>query len=58
MGELNQAIVIRTFFSKGGELWFQAGSGIVAKSDERYELEECDSKLRALVKAIRLAETL
>lgn len=57
-GELNQAIVIRTFFSKGTELWFQAGSGVVAKSDERYELEECNSKLGALVKAIRLAETL
>lgn len=57
-GELNQAIVIRTFVSRGGELWFQAGSGIVAKSDERYELEECNSKLGALVKAIRLAETL
>ena len=54
-GDLNQAIVIRTFFSRGGELWFQAGSGVVAKSDERYELEECDNKLGALVKAIRLA---
>ena len=57
-GDLNQAIVIRTFISRGGELWFQAGSGIVAKSNDSYELEEANSKLRALVKAIDAAEKL
>lgn len=51
-GDINHAIVIRTFISRNGELWFQAGSGIVAKSDEQYELEECNSKLKALVKAM------
>ena len=30
-GDLNQAIVIRTFISRNGELWFQACSGVVAK---------------------------
>jgi anthranilate/para-aminobenzoate synthase component I len=34
-GNLNQAIVIRTFISRGGELWFQAGSGVVAKEQRR-----------------------
>ena len=57
-GNLNQAIVIRTFISRNGELWFQAGSGVVAKSDDSYELEESNSKLGALVKAIRLAENM
>ena len=33
-GDLNQAIVIRTFISRNGELWFQAGSGVVAKSND------------------------
>ncbi len=57
-GDLNQAIVIRTFISRNGELWFQAGSGVVAKSNDEYELEESNNKLGALVKAIRMAEQL
>ena len=56
-GSLNQAIVIRTFIARNGELWFQAGSGVVAKSNDQYELEECNHKLGALVKAIHQAET-
>ncbi len=55
-GDLNQAITIRTFVSRGGELWFQAGGGIVAKSDEEYELQEVNNKLGALRKAIERAE--
>lgn len=55
-GDLNQAIVIRTFVSRNGELWFQAGSGVVAKSNDEYELEEVNNKLGALSKAIKLAE--
>jgi len=57
-GDLNQAIVIRTFVSRNGELWFQAGSGVVAKSNDQYELEECNNKLGALTKAIHIAEKL
>lgn len=57
-GDLNQAIVIRTFVSRNGELWFQAGAGIVSKSHEDNELEECNNKLGALVKAIKMAEKL
>lgn len=55
-GSLNQAITIRTFVSRNGELWFQAGGGIVAKSDEEYELQEVNNKLGALRKAIMMAE--
>lgn len=54
-GSLNQAITIRTFVSRGGELWFQAGGGIVAKSDVEYELQEVNNKLGALRRAIETA---
>ena len=57
-GALNQAITIRTFVSRNGELWFQAGGGIVAKSDVEYELQEVNNKLGALRKAIEKAEKL
>ena len=57
-GSLNQAITIRSFVSRGGELWFQAGGGIVAKSDPAYELQEVNNKLGALRKAIEIAATL
>ena len=53
---LNQAITIRTFVSRNNELWFQAGGGIVAKSDEEYELQEVNNKLGALRRAIIMAE--
>lgn len=55
-GSLNQAITIRTFVSRNNELWFQAGGGIVAKSNEEYELQEVNNKLGALRKAIFIAE--
>ena len=54
-GSLNQAITIRSFVSRGGELWFQAGGGIVAGSDPEYELQEVNNKLGALRSAIELA---
>ena len=57
-GTLNQAITIRTFVSRNGELWFQAGGGIVAKSDEEYELQEVNNKLGALRRAIEKAAEL
>jgi len=57
-GTLNQAITIRTFVSRNGELWFQAGGGIVAKSNEEYELQEVNNKLGALRRAIEQATKL
>ena len=55
-GTINLAITIRTVVSRNGKLWFQAGGGIVAKSNEEYELQEVNNKLGALRKAIEMAE--
>ena len=55
-GNLNQAITIRTFVARNGELWFQAGGGIVARSSVEGELQEVNNKLGALRKAISMAE--
>ena len=57
-GNINQAITIRSFVSRGNVLFYQAGAGIVAKSDDERELQEVNSKLGALNKAIREAEKL
>ena len=57
-GDINQAITIRTFVSRNNELWYQAGAGVVAQSDDAYELREVNSKLGALKKAIDKAATL
>ena len=57
-GSLNQAITIRSFVSRCGELWFQAGGGIVAASDPDYELQEVNNKLGALRTAIERAAQL
>lgn len=57
-GSVNKAIMIRTFLSKGNQLIYQAGAGIVSKSDNQSELQEVNNKLEALRKAILLAETI
>lgn len=57
-GSLNQAITIRTFVSRNGNLEFQAGAGIVALSNPERELQEVNNKLGALSKAINLAKTI
>jgi anthranilate synthase component 1 len=54
-GDLNQAITIRTFLSKNNTLYYQAGGGIVAKSDPATEVMEVKNKLGALKKAIDAA---
>ena len=51
----NHAIMIRTFLSKGNTLYYQAGAGIVAASDEESELQEVNNKLGALRNAIEMA---
>jgi anthranilate synthase component 1 len=55
-GNCNQAIMIRTFLSKNNTLYYQAGAGIVAKSNAESELQEVNNKLNALKKAIEKAE--
>ena len=57
-GDMNQAITIRTFVSRNNQLWYQAGAGIVAQSNDSYELQEVNSKLGALKKAIDAAANL
>ena len=54
-GRFNHAIMIRTFLSKGNMLFYQAGAGIVAISNEESELQEVNNKLGALKKAIEMA---
>ncbi|WP_067149825.1 anthranilate synthase component I family protein [Pseudotamlana agarivorans] len=55
-GNFNHAIMIRTFLSKDYKLNWQAGAGMVSKSDAESELQEVFNKLGALTKAITLAE--
>jgi len=54
-GSFNQAITIRSFVSKNNTLYYQAGAGIVAKSDEESEMQEVNNKLAALKKAVDVA---
>lgn len=55
-GSCNHAIVIRSFISYENTLYFQAGAGIVASSIPQKEVQEVENKLRALQKALNLAE--
>jgi anthranilate synthase component 1 len=55
-GQFNHAIMIRTFLSKANTLYYQAGAGIVANSDESMELQEVNNKLGALRRAVEMAE--
>lgn len=55
-GNYNHAIMIRTFLSQNYKLNWQAGAGLVSKSNQENELQEVYNKLGALTKAIQLAE--
>ncbi|MFT4665609.1 MAG: anthranilate synthase component 1 [Polaribacter sp.] len=57
-GDYNHAIIIRSLLSKNNELHYQAGAGVVVKSDEQKELEEINNKIAAVRKAIKLATTI
>lgn len=57
-GEMNQAIVIRSFMSENNKLHYQAGAGVVVASDEEKELQEVNNKLGALKRALKEAEKL
>lgn len=54
-GDLNQAILIRSFLSYRQKLYYQAGAGLVIDSEEAKELQEVHNKLAALKMAISLA---
>ena len=55
-GNFNHAIMIRTFLSKNHELHWQAGAGLVSKSNPENELQEVYNKLGALTNALITAE--
>ncbi|MEM9831749.1 MAG: anthranilate synthase component I family protein [Bacteroidota bacterium] len=57
-GDFNHAIMIRSFLSQDNTLYYQAGAGIVAKSEVEKELQEVNNKLAALRKALELAESI
>ena len=57
-GNYNHAIMIRTFLSRSNKLYFQAGAGIVSKSDPKSEVQEVYNKLAALESAMKMAETI
>jgi anthranilate synthase component 1 len=57
-GDFNHAIMIRTFLSKNNTLTYQAGAGVVSKSNPEGELQEVNNKLAALRKAVTMAQTI
>jgi len=57
-GNFNHAIIIRSFLSKNHNLFYQAGAGIVAASNEENELQEVYNKLGALDRALEIAENI
>jgi anthranilate synthase component I len=55
-GDFNHAIIIRSLLSKNNKLFYQAGAGVVAKSEIESELNEVSNKLLALRTAINIAK--
>ena len=55
-GNMDTCITIRTIVMQGDRVFLQAGAGIVADSDPAREYDETTNKLRALAKALTLAE--
>jgi anthranilate synthase component 1 len=55
-GEMDTAIVLRTALVKDGVMYVQAGAGIVADSDPKFEQQECINKAKALFRAAEEAK--
>ena len=51
-GAMDTSIVIRTYLALGGQVYFQAGGGIVADSDPELEYEETLDKARGLIETL------
>jgi para-aminobenzoate synthetase component I len=51
-GAMDTSIVIRTLVASGGEVYFQAGGGIVADSDPELEYRETLDKARGLIETL------
>jgi anthranilate synthase component 1 len=56
-GNVDSCITLRTALLKDGVAYVQAGGGIVADSDPKYEFQESVNKSKAMLKAIALAQT-
>jgi len=55
-GDMDMCITIRTLLMQGRRYSVQAGAGIVADSDPAREHQETLDKIRALTRAVRIAE--
>jgi anthranilate synthase/indole-3-glycerol phosphate synthase/phosphoribosylanthranilate isomerase len=55
-GDMDMCIAIRTMVFKQGQVYFQAGGGIVFDSHPEEEYQETLSKMRSCVSAVELAE--
>ncbi len=55
-GDMDMCITIRTLLMRGKSFSVQAGAGIVADSDPAREHQESLDKIRALTRAVRIAE--
>ena len=51
-GAMDTSIVIRTYLALGGQVYFQAGGGIVADSDPELEYRETLDKARGLIETL------
>ena len=56
-GNVDSCITLRTALLKDGVAYVQAGGGIVADSDPKYEFQETINKAKAMIKSIALAES-
>ncbi|ADC90181.1 anthranilate synthase component I [Thermocrinis albus DSM 14484] len=56
-GNMDMAIAIRTAVYRGGEIFVQAGAGIVADSDPYREWLETVNKAKAVMKAVDMASS-
>jgi anthranilate synthase component 1 len=55
-GNMDTAIAIRTALVHDGQVFIQAGAGIVVDSKPANEYEECMNKARGVIKAVEIAE--
>ncbi|MFH0839134.1 MAG: anthranilate synthase component I [Candidatus Omnitrophota bacterium] len=56
-GNLDSCITLRTIIVKDNTAYIQAGAGLVADSNPKKEYEETQNKAKALLKAIKLAQS-
>ena len=55
-GNMDFCIVIRTIIIRNGNVYFQAGAGIVADSQPEKEFQETVNKAKAMVKALQMVK--